>query len=108
MSKAILVMDMPKTCYECRLSNRLNPDELILCDGKIVSDTSTIFNFRPGWCPLREIPKRLNSNNLIATAKENNLFNGASDEVEWFEGKAIGWNACIDEIIMDKRNQINL
>ena len=73
MSKAILVMDMPKTCYECRLSNRLNPDELILCDGKIVSDTSTIFNLRPGWCPLREIPKRLNSNNLIATAKENNL-----------------------------------
>ena len=47
MSKAILVMDMPKTCYKCRLSNRLNPEELILCDGKIVSDTSTIFNLRP-------------------------------------------------------------
>ena len=53
MSKAILVMDMPKTCYECRLSKRLNPDEFVLCDGKIVSDTSTIFNLRPGWCPLQ-------------------------------------------------------
>lgn len=86
MSKAILVMDMPKTCYKCRLSNRLNPEELILCDGKIVSDTSTIFNLRPDWCPLRELSER----------KKPSKFTVSPLIEEQYSEFDRGYNACLD------------
>lgn len=47
MSKAILVMDMPKDCYECKLQDWLT------C--RIAKKCNTSHS-RPDWCPLRELP----------------------------------------------------
>ena len=75
MSKAILVMDMPKNCFACKLQDWAN------C--RIVKGVHT-GNTRPDWCPLREVPKK----------KEEN---DAYTDCEYY--RVQGYNACIDEIL---------
>lgn len=87
MSKAILVMDMPNSCDECvfvRESCSDNGDlycnnPLATMQGNYVSD---YIKCRPIWCPLRELPQKIDE--AIGTS---NMF------------KALGWNECIDEIM---------
>lgn len=50
MAKAVLVMDMPKSCTECIVCNLAicrSAHELIPLKG----------TERPDWCPLRELPE---------------------------------------------------
>lgn len=75
MRKAILVMDMPKNCYECKLQEWLN------C--KIVKGCH-IGKTRPDWCPLRQVPEKREADPAI------------DNDIDW--GLAEGWNACIDAI----------
>ena len=70
MSKAVLVMDMPKDCYECKLQDWLT------C--RIAKKCNTSHS-RPDWCPLRELPK-----------KKSVYTNGHYSD---------GYNACIDELL---------
>lgn len=79
MSKAILVMDMPKSCCSCPLYN--SSDECI------VQDEDANFKASDSWeelrksCPLRELPEK----------KKHTLYSiGAWNS---------GYNACIDEIM---------
>ena len=83
MSKAILVIDMPKRCEECRFStiNCLDSDVCYLNNREISLDK------RPNWCPLREVPKK----------KEEN---DAYTDCEYY--RVQGYNACIDEILEGK------
>ena len=87
MSKAVLVIDMPKTCYECPLC-----DELESCLG---TDTNTIdvdiLKGKPGWCPLRPLPKKRSKGFLRA------VDTGKYIKAE-FSQVAVGWNACLREI----------
>lgn len=53
MSKAILVMDMPKNCMRCPKA------DFAKC--RITKRISTGY-FRPVYCPLRKIPQAQNSN----------------------------------------------
>lgn len=83
MPKAVLVMDMPETCPDCRffesdwrecyaISKRYNRD--------IMTEEA-----KPNWCPLRELPEKMPD---LEHGYEN---------VE----KSIirtGWNACLDAI----------
>ena len=73
MSKAVLVMDMPKDCYECKLQDWLT------C--RIAKKCNTSHS-RPDWCPLRELPERAN-------------------HPDWCDGGRYdkGYNACIDELL---------
>ena len=66
--KAVLVIDMPNNCGECKLIHLQGIGESI-CD-------AVDWSKRPSWCPLRPLPNKL---------KETN-------------DDAIGWNACLDEI----------
>ena len=75
MSKCVLVMDMPKDCYECKLQDWLT------C--RIAKKCNTSHS-RPDWCPLRELPKK----------KEDNANNSES-----FACFKLGYNACIDELL---------
>ena len=70
MSKAVLVMDIPKDCYECKLQDWLT------C--RIAKKCNTSHS-RPDWCPLRELPK-----------KKSVYTNGHYSD---------GYNACIDELL---------
>ena len=76
MSKAILVMDMPKSCYECKLQDWLT------C--RIAKKCNTSHS-RPDWCPLRELPEK-NTKNY-------------SDGYKYGKGYQDGYNACIDELL---------
>lgn len=85
MPKAVLVMDMPECCPDCRffesdwrecyaISKRYNRD--------IMTEEA-----KPNWCPLRELPEKKEE-----LAIEQYEFGGL--------GKAFvsGWNACLDAI----------
>ena len=76
--KAILVLDeMPKNCFKCKLQDWAN---CRIVKGCHTGDT------RPDWCPLKPIPKK----------KEKAT---KSESVACFN---MGYNACIDEILGDK------
>ncbi len=74
MSKAVLVMDMPKDCYECKLQDWLT------C--RIAKKCNTSHS-RPDWCPLRELPE-----------KKSTEYNPARNPYI-----TEGYNACIDELL---------
>lgn len=90
MSKALLVMDMPKSCRECPLAqNESYPlEEAYMCSvtRKWVIDKEC--ESRQNWCPLKEVPEK----------KEREFveedYNGG-----YSHGIVHGWNACIDEIL---------
>lgn len=84
MSKAVLVMDMPKDCYECKLQDWLN------C--RIAKKCNTS-NSRPDWCPLRELPKKKPT---IGKESENDIL-----------CMNAGYNACIDELLGEEYGNSN-
>ena len=82
--KAILVIDMPKSCNKCKLkthrfgftTNKMK----VGCKfkGDILTD---VLSDRPNWCPLKPMPSKYE----LTTEKGNRY--------------AVGWNDCIDEIL---------
>ena len=91
MSKAILVMDMPDSCLDCRFCREIDegieacceimdePDDRLLC--RMIEDYCQCI---ASWCPLQEPP--------IEEEEGSDCF----DEFE--DGYAQGWNDCIEEI----------
>ena len=77
MSKAILVMDMPKNCLNCPLADWAN------C--RITKKCNTGY-YRPDSCPLRPMPEK----------KEVCGKYPQPDGIT--PSYKIGYNACIDEI----------
>lgn len=86
--KAILVMDMPKTCDECKLAN----EDYDVCQA---TQKSISYNER-GYgieCPLKPLPqKNKYDGDKYATVDYENDVN-----LGHYLNK--GWNACIDEIL---------
>ncbi len=91
MPKAVLVMDMPERCDKCLLLLKIpQKDGLALClarptNGQEEYNPKREKSWRPDWCPLRELPKKIPD---LEHGYEN---------VE----KSIirtGWNACLDAI----------
>lgn len=74
MSKAILVIDMPKNCFHCKLQDWANCRILKGCH---TGDT------RPDWCPLKPLPD----------------MDEEDYKTEWCQGVQNGWNNCIYEIL---------
>lgn len=83
MPKAVLVMDMPECCPDCRffesdwrecyaISKRYNRD--------IMTEEA-----KPNWCPLRELPEKMPE-----------LKSGYEDISTSI--RRVGWNACLDAI----------
>ena len=54
MSKAILVIDMPSSCIDCPLHYYDEP-RLWCGANERNMDTDDIENYKPTWCPLREV-----------------------------------------------------
>ena len=87
MAKAVLIMDMPETCFGCNFCN-FGFDEEDTCQAyekvrKIDSDTYE----KPDWCPLLELPKHRNATGPMSA--ERLLLNA-------------GYNDCLDEILKRK------
>lgn len=83
--KAILVIDMPSSCIECRYSLlggcycTLTQEDLIVNDGDISEN-----------CPLKPMPKR-----ILTLVKMNNGEILNNNEIQYMKGR----NDCIDEIL---------
>lgn len=79
MSKAILVMDMPHSCSECPCCY------IPRCEVLEKSlKTSEIYECKPDWCPLRELPQKKKAN---------------TNTTAYDKAVQIGYNTCIDEIL---------
>lgn len=100
MRKAILVMDMPESCSRCKFMyefygvKKCRLLNILENGGKAIIPTDTLTTGRKECCPLRELPKK----------KE-------TDFKDWDNAKRVdGYNACIDEILVegkhDKRRNI--
>lgn len=79
MSKAVLILDMPNSCYECCLNN------YHFCD--VTTDSIEEYmntEHRPDWCPLKKLPDEKSGADLY-------------DEEEW--GCQFGWNYFRDTIL---------
>ena len=63
MAKAVLVMDMPETCCDCRFCRELHEGVEACCELEDEPNDNTQFRMiddycyhKPDWCPLRELP----------------------------------------------------
>lgn len=87
MSKAILVMDMPKSCEMCRLHSFWGSDLDVLCKIQCKAQSfEDACKGRPSWCPLREVPK-----------KKDRVYERPC--LSYGEGWDKGYNEAIDEIL---------
>ena len=95
MSKAVLVMDMPEqVCQKCTLCYETDNDDEYLCcaTGKLLPDGE-----KPDWCPLRELPEKKEEFELLECE-------GSMEKVWEFPSlKNKGFNACLDEILKEKK-----
>lgn len=89
--KAILVMDMPKSCCSCNMCN--SNDECILQDEDANFKASDSWEELRKGCPLKPMPDKAE----VSDCDE------LCDTDDWYDsGYADGYNACIDEILGDK------
>lgn len=83
MSKVMLLMDKPDNCLKCEFSDR-RLDGMLRCT-KNKDSSNTVFGLSiPRWCPLKDVPEKIEK---------------ASGDMDYY--KAIGFNACIDEILKE-------
>ena len=90
MSKAVLVMDMPKDCCDCKFCRELDEGVKACCeimDNPSNSELCRIIDVhycmeKPDWCPLKPMPEKAN-------------------HPDWCDGGRYdkGYNACIDELL---------
>lgn len=86
MSKAILVMDMPKNCQSCKLKSTVRGIKNVthccnLAEGMITLDKG--FEDRLPNCPLKTMPEYKEENHTS----------------DYLDVKNEGFNACLDEIL---------
>lgn len=90
MAKAVLVMDMPKTCKDCSCKYPSYKDYALYdcaITGKTVPIDGGRYGEKPYWCPLRELPEK----------KE--LYLSINNQ----KGYCDGWNACLDKILKERK-----
>ena len=87
--KAIIVIDMPKVCGECRAS--FCGDVWYCYAGEYRRPLfAENIQEKPSWCPLRPMPKK----KLVL---EHRIGNQIVNRYELTEAK--GYNNCLDEIL---------
>ena len=90
MAKAILVMDMPESCFGCNFLYCDGDTNLDSCQAREKArpvDSETYK--KPDWCPLRELPEKKETVHP-QECYENSY---CTDEMK------AGWNACLDRIL---------
>lgn len=88
MAKAVLIMDMPESCWECNLNYMIPLGSRLRCHAFALAkaiDSNT--REKPDWCPLRELPER-----------ETEMTDADDLGRDYVRGTMDGWNACLDEI----------
>lgn len=96
MGKAVLIVDMPDTCVDCRFCIELDEGVNACCEvmtdpknDKLCRMIDCGFGYCqdiPFWCPLNELPER--------------RYYGR----EYFNGDVKGWNDCLKVITGENNN----
>jgi len=88
MSKSILEIDTPDACIDCPC--HFADEEMVWC-GKEKKEllADDISAYRPGWCPLKEVPKKKHRDLPDCRLK-------MYDDV---------FNECIDEILKERAQE---
>lgn len=86
MSKSILVIDTPESCWGCDLENGHYCGK----GGRYIGEEE--FETIPGWCPIRDLPEKKEKIEF----QGNGCF-GINEAME--HNFNMGFNACIDEIL---------
>lgn len=95
MSKAVLVMDIPESCSRCKFMYEFQGIKKcqlmnVLNNGASKLSQSTLTEKRHDWCPLRELPEKIPE-----------LKSGYEDLSTSI--RRVGWNACLDEILGERK-----
>lgn len=56
MAKAVLVMDMPESCFGCNFMYYDEESDTETCQAMETARDIDLIEDRPDWCPLRELP----------------------------------------------------
>ena len=80
--KAILVIDMPKACAECKLMSLYGIGESI-CN-------PVDWERRPSWCPLKPMPMKRETHVYWKSVGIGNI---PTHEISDYDK---GWNDCVD------------
>lgn len=84
MSKGIIVMDdIPVICAECSFAHLTQNKQYFRCDVK----NKTIYNAKPDWCPIQEMPKRRTGYLIDTERNKDNYKHGWNDCLNKIEGK---------------------
>ena len=92
MAKAVLVMDMPESCSECKFLYEFQGIKKcqlmnVLNGGASMLSQNTFTLKRHEKCPLRELPER-----------ETDMPDADDLGAEYVRGTVDGWNACLEKI----------
>lgn len=92
MPKAVLIMDMPESCDMCDFADDTQPprygERTLYCNAPGIGDDVTDYiACRPDWCPLRELPEKM---------EVCGKYPQPGKPVPSYR---FGWNACLDEIL---------
>jgi len=86
--KAILVIDMPKDCWDCHLVDEWgNCNAIKMTSERYGVSVKQNDKERPTWCPLRPLPDRENPARL--------------KDGTYFKAYDTGWNDCLNAITGD-------
>ena len=86
--KAVLVIDMPSVCDECRLHLESSGGQYRrFC---VAKNEISVGKKKPKWCPLKPLPKK-------KIVLEHRIDGYTVNGVEMTE--AHGWNDCLNEIL---------
>lgn len=88
MSKAILVMDMPKRCTECAICQHQD-EGWLYCT--YYHRNAHAFNI-PDWCPLIEAPEKYDIDDAMNKPHDR----------DWTGEFKAGYNACLKDILGDR------
>ena len=84
MAKAVLIMDMPESCFVCDFADESQHPKMYCGAPEIGEDVTDYIACRASFCPLRELPEKIHNDN------------GCD---EYSDGWYAGWNACLDNIL---------
>ena len=102
MAKAVLVMDMPESCFGCNFCHINSNGGEDCCQALEVSRVVNSETYeKPEWCPLRELPEKKEEFEL----QECKGSAEGTWKVPLIENK--GFNACLDEILKEKKGNKN-
>lgn len=102
MSKAILVMDMPDSCLDCRFCREMDEGIEACCEIMDEPDDSSLCRMiedycqcRPSWCPLRELPEKKRERYGLCRQNSSGSWDTYGEKVD---SVAVGYNQCLDDI----------